>query len=330
MEAVKNVFKEVTSSDKSETEEKVYLLGFMPLNEVSGLVLGELGESLDLDRIKKLWLPKTQKAAELSMLDVRLLDDDKMKEIVKDVDPKYSKKIESIENKLLLNPFWKANKHSFKMVKIDELITLQGFINIERASKLAKRISKDATVSELLDYTIDLNRKPDAINRHQISNNAFLFSTKNHDIRLGKIEVRQIPQYDEREGNSTHTVPALVIPIIEGDPIIYCLRTYNFIPMPDGTQKKNYYLTLQNGFHRAYALRSLGIEYMPCIVIDPISFDETTMLQGRWSQERKTQEVSPRPPLMKDFFNPELIEKFKVRKTDLCIKVAWTIEKFTT
>ena len=182
-----------------------------------------------------------------------------------------------------------------------------------------------------LDYTIDLNRKPDVINKHQISNNGFLFSTNNHDVRPGKIEVRQIPQYDDKHYASKHTVPALVIPIVEGDPIMYCIRTYNFIQMPDGTQKKNYYLTLQNGFHRAYALRMLGIEYMPCIVIDPVSADETTMLTNRWSQERRNQEIlTARPLLMKDFFNSELMEKFKVRKTVFCIKVGWTIEPFTT
>lgn len=313
-----------------ETEEKLYLLGFMPVNEVSGLVLGELGESLDLNRVKKLWLPKTKKAQELAKTDSRLLDDEKLKDVIKDIDLKYSKKIEEIEKKLNQITFWQANKYSIKSVKIDELIALQGFINIDRSEKLSKRISKDVTFPELIDYTIDLDRKPEVIHNHRISNNAILFSTDNHDVRPGKIEVGQIPK-DNEEGNSGgNTIPAVVIPVHEGDGVIYCLKTFNFITMPDGTQKRNYYLRIQNGIHRAYALRSLGIEYMPCLIVEPSSSFETDLLNGRWSPERKTQEVSIRPPLMKDFFNPDLTERFRVRKTKFCVRVEWKVETFTT
>jgi hypothetical protein len=69
---------------------------------------------------------------------------------------------------------------------------------------------------------------------------------------------------------------------------------------------------------------------MPCIVIDPASSNETELLLANWSPERKGQNASARPPLMKDFFNNDLIEKFNVRKTTMCIKVGLSLEKFTT
>jgi hypothetical protein len=275
-------------------------------------------------------LPKSQKMQQVYVSDMQLLDEEKMKDVANDIDPKYSALIEVIEEQLALHPFWKANKHSIKMVKIDELITLQSYINVNRANDLAEKISKDASFEDLLYYTIDFNRKPAVIHNHVISQNAVLFSTNDHDVRLGRIEVRQIPRYDEQGMSSDKTVPALVIPIQEGDPFVYCIRTHMAVIMPDGTQKQIHFLTLQNGIHRAYALRSLGIEYMPCLVIDPISAEETRMLMGNWSPERLQQNASQRPPLMKDFFNPELTERFKVRQKVLCIKVGWTVEKFTT
>lgn len=322
--------KSTVQLESTETEEKIYLLGFMPMNEINVLVLGELGESVDLNRIKNLWLPKTKAVQELVKTDMRLLDDEKLNDVIKDIDTKYSKKIEEIEKKLNLNPFWQANKYSIKLVKIDELIALQGFVNIDRANKLSTKISKDVTMPELIDFTIDLDRKPDVIHHHQISNNAILFSTDNHDVRPGKIEVRQIPKNNDVENLDGNYISALIIPVIEGDAVIYCLKTFNFIKMPDGTQKRNYYLRIQNGLHRAYALRSLGIEYMPCLIVEPTSAVETGLLTGQWSPERIAQEISQRPPLMKDFFNPELTEKFQVRKTKMCIKVEWKIDKFTT
>ncbi|MBI1829725.1 MAG: hypothetical protein HY222_00685 [Thaumarchaeota archaeon] len=326
---VKSVVKETTEQSISETEEKIYLLGFMPPGEVSGLVVSELGESFNLDRVKKLWLPKSQKANELFVSDSQLLDDEKIRDVVKDIDPKYAEKLETIENQLKSNPFWQANKHVIKMVKIEALITLQNSVNLDRATKLTHKIKKNATIDELLDYTFDFNRKAPEIRSHIISNTAVLFSTTDHDVRPGKIEVRKINRYTENDENGSK-IPALVIPIVEGESFIYCIRTWTMAPMSDGTMKKIYFLTLQNGIHRAYALRSLGIEYMPCLIIDPATAGETNILTVNWSPERLQQNVTQRPPLMKDFFNPELTEKFNVPKTMRCIKVEWKIENFTT
>ena len=102
----------MNSLEDTETEEKLFLLGFLPLNEIANLVLAELGESIDLDRIKKLWLPKTKKAQELAKTDTRLLDDEKLKDVVKDIDPKYSKKIKEIEEKISLNPLHDSTTQS--------------------------------------------------------------------------------------------------------------------------------------------------------------------------------------------------------------------------
>jgi len=57
--AEKSVINELNfDKPNNETQEKIYLLGFMTLPEVNNLVLNELGESYNLDRVKKLWLPK--------------------------------------------------------------------------------------------------------------------------------------------------------------------------------------------------------------------------------------------------------------------------------
>jgi len=329
VKAVKEVHKTSKDSSKvvTDTEEKIYNLGFMPLNEVAGLVLDELEETYDLDRTKKLWLPRSQKAAELMNSGMQLLDDEKMRNIVIDIDSKYSKKIEEIANKLKQYPFWQANKYSIKMVRIDELICLQSFVNLDRANYQKRKITKETMMEDLLDFCFPFNREQSEIHSHMISNNAALFSTNDHDVRPGKIEIRKVPKFWD---DGIDKVLALVIPVVEGDPFVYCVRTYGPFQMPDQTTKKIYFLTLQNGIHRAYALKSLGIEYMPCLIIDPSTAAEAQMVSKNWNPERALQNVSQRPPLMKDFFNPDLTEKFKVRKRLMCIRVEWKIEPFTT
>ena len=54
----------------------------------------------------------------------------------------------------------------------------------------------------------------------------------------------------------------------DGDSFTYCVRTFSVVQFPDGSQRRIWFLTLQNGVHRAYALRSIG---QALIVEDPLA-----------------------------------------------------------
>jgi hypothetical protein len=302
----------------------------MPQQEVGALVLGELGESQDLDRIKKLWLPRVNAANQLRQIEQRIIDDDGMRVAVKDLDPDIAPKVEAIENKLQQYPFWRTNRYTVGLVRLDDLTILQSVVNLDRADRLAERIGPNADTSTLLDYAFDFDREPASIHHKLIGNNTHLFTSPNHDVRLGNIEVRTVPRYPSADARDVGEIPALILPITEGDSFIYCVRTYSHAQFPDGSVKRIWFLTLQNGVHRAYALRARGYEYMPMLIVDPETADETRLLTGNWSQERQQQAASTRPPLLKDFLNPELTETFAVRRSLLCLRVAITIEKFTT
>jgi hypothetical protein len=52
---------------------------------------------------------------------------------------------------------------------------------------------------------------------------------------------------------------------------------------------------------------------MPCVIVEPASFNETQLLIGNWPPEKWQQAMMPRPPLMKDFFNHDVCETVKVQ-----------------
>jgi len=319
-----------TTSVANEMQRKLCLLGFMPQQEVGGLVLGELGGRLDLDRMKSLWLPKVQKANELKLTDLQILDDERMDRVIKPIDPGLASKCDAIESELQKLPFWRTTQHTLALVRLDDLIVLQNSVNLDRAASLAQRISSNATMEQLLDYSIDLTRRPAPIHHRWIGQNTLLFTSPNHDVRPGNVEVRSVPRNAKGSGDgAVHDVPALVVPLLEGEAPSYCIRTRAAIPTNDGSQKRVWFLTLQNGIHRAYALRSLGFEYMPVLLIDPSSADETGLLMSNWSPERMQQVPTLRPPLLKDFFNSDLTETFELRRSMLCVRISVTVEKFT-
>src|SRR5207247_2650065 len=66
-------------------------------------------------------------------------------------------------------------------------------------------------------------------------------------------------------------------------------------------------LILHNGSHRAYALRDLGITHAPCIIQHIYSREELNVVASTAVAERPDVFVKhPRPPLLRDYFDPKL------------------------
>jgi len=66
-------------------------------------------------------------------------------------------------------------------------------------------------------------------------------------------------------------------------------------------------LVLNNGNHRAYALRELGITHAPCIVQRVSSREELDVVASGDLREHPDLYLRhPRPLILKDYFNPKL------------------------
>jgi hypothetical protein len=66
-------------------------------------------------------------------------------------------------------------------------------------------------------------------------------------------------------------------------------------------------LILHNGSHRAYALRELGITHAPCVIQHIYSREELNVVAASAVNERPDVFLKqPRPPLLKDYFDPAL------------------------
>jgi hypothetical protein len=66
-------------------------------------------------------------------------------------------------------------------------------------------------------------------------------------------------------------------------------------------------LILNNGSHRAYALRQLGVTHIPCIIQHAASRDEVDAVAA--TEIRKNPDAylkHPRPSMLKDYFDPAL------------------------
>ncbi len=85
-------------------------------------------------------------------------------------------------------------------------------------------------------------------------------------------------------------------------------------------------LVLNNGSHRAYALRDLGIMHAPCIVQHVSRREELEVLNQQLHAEPDRYLKAARPPMLKDYFDPLLRAVLQVPRRKRQVKVTFGIK----
>jgi hypothetical protein len=81
-------------------------------------------------------------------------------------------------------------------------------------------------------------------------------------------------------------------------------------------------MILGNGFHRLYALRSLGITHAP-VVIQEVTHPKLEMPATIGDVPIERLINTPRPALLKDFFDERLISEISQRPFIKTMQIAW-------
>jgi hypothetical protein len=87
-------------------------------------------------------------------------------------------------------------------------------------------------------------------------------------------------------------------------------------------------VVLHNGSHRAYALREMGYTHLPAIVQHPSTREELDLVGP--AELRRYPDLylkSPRPPMLKDYFNPSLRKVMPVRRLIHQVRVKFSVSE---
>ena len=86
-------------------------------------------------------------------------------------------------------------------------------------------------------------------------------------------------------------------------------------------------LVLNNGSHRAYFLRELGITHAPCVIQRVTRRDELEFIGSELQQNPDRYLKAPRPPILKDYFDPALRKVVAVTKKNRSVRVQFGYEQ---
>ena len=183
---------------------------------------------------------------------------------------------------------------------IDTLIAPQRAVNLDFVERLQKEYAQKNKVDELINICLSPTREMPPLQHLEIGNSTHVFTSPNLDVRFLGAFFKKYQTEDSRFA-ALGGIPVAAIISFVG----YGASSVNVIRFQDR-------IVLNNGFHRVFALRSLGITHIPVVVqiVNNFQLEFPPLVAGL---PREYLIGHPRPVLMKDFFHDNFCINLKAK-----------------
>lgn len=281
----------------------MFLLGRPPLAEYLGFATEALGATADVGGLGAEWRVANDHILELESSEAGIANN-----------PPIGPPVPELANPVMNHPVVQKSfaivPFSLGVVELDRLVVHQKHINLEYVDALKASMAGRTDEVSLYAMAFPLGRDLPMVNRARVAQNAFAFISPSSDIRLLDavvLEPSQVVGY-QPAGFPTGIV-ALVVGF--GSNLLSAIHA-------EGR------LVLNNGSHRAYALRELGFKEAPCLIQHVSRREELNVVaRGELSDRTDVYLASPRPPLLKDYFDPLLRKEIAVPGKVRQVRVAF-------
>ncbi len=204
---------------------------------------------------------------------------------------------------------------AFAMVELDRLVVYQQHVSLTHASEFTQALeAAESPEDAIFEICLPMQARPPRIFTSKSGRGKFVFQSELSDVRAfsPRLFSEATAQTVLTSNGQAHSGVAIAVG--------FGARHLNVVRL--GKR-----MVLNNGYHRAYALRAAGITHVPC-VIQAIAHPEELAFAGGSSLIDNFDELfrSPRPPLFKDFFDPQLTTTLKLPRTRKQVQISISIE----
>ena len=204
---------------------------------------------------------------------------------------------------------------SISMVELDRLIVYQKHVSRNFIDVLKGRIGPSPDAAALFRFCLPLDPPDVPVQIRRVGSRRYVFRCTSTDFRFHE---PTLLRPDQTNGYESFGAIAGIVGLVVG----FGSNLFNVIRV--GKR-----LLLNNGYHRACAMRALGITHVPCIVQTATRVDELGVAVKRDIVERaEFYFESARPPLLKDFFDSRIRKVLPVHKSVRQIEVNFEVKDF--
>jgi hypothetical protein len=210
---------------------------------------------------------------------------------------KLAPKLRPLARAVEANPWFKSSFDNLPVaverVELDKLVVSQNHIESTFTGFLGGTLGAAPDEAALFRFCLPLERPAPPVRIQRLSGDRYLFSSPSTDFRAHHPMLLRPDQL----GGVTSVGPyAAMVGIMVG-------FGSNFMSAIRSGSR----VLLQNGYHRAFTLRSLGFTHAYCIVEEVTRKDELKLTaEGDVAADPEYYFAAKRPPLLRDFFDPRL------------------------
>jgi hypothetical protein len=300
----------MSSSPAVQADESLYLIGRPPIRHVLRFARTQGVNPPNEGSVIDAWRAAHAALRQIEKDEAGCADDPPITRLGPEYEPLL---IQLLKDPLVRHGF-NAVPTDVAMVELDRLVVYQKHIDITYARKVEERLGPAPTDTEVFRTCLPYDHPQPPVEWAPAGNDKFVFMSPSNDLRF--LTAMQL-----KAGNITNYPPPGVLAGVLGLAVGFGSNFMNAIY----SQKR---LILNNGSHRAYALRKLGVTHVPCIIQHASSRHELQLVAP--SQVRHDPDFylrRSRPPMLKDYFNPRLRIVLPVKRTLRQVVVRFEVEE---
>lgn len=276
-----------------------YLYAFAPQGEMLNHLRTQAVEQelVRIPEIMQSWEALQPRVAELTVAELGVAEEITLSEIPQE----FSDQVGSFRQDPLFQKTFSMLQTTFAIVEVDKLVAPQRTVNLDYVDRLTASYPSNPKMEDLLRICVSPKREMDPIQHLEVGANTHVFSSPNSDIRFLGAFVK-------------HLTPAdLDFAVMGGLPAAAVIAFIGYGGAPVNVLKVGQRTILNNGFHRVYALRSLGAKEIPVVVqhVRNPQLEVPPQVAGLPTQYLLN---APRPVLMKDFLEPDFSVTLRVQE----------------
>ena len=198
--------------------------------------------------------------------------------------------------------------YTFELVELDKLVVSQIQVECCHIQTAAARLGAHPSPKELFRFCLPIERELPPVAITRLAANRYQFTSPSSDLR----------EHDPlllRGADIAHlklpgpAAALLGVSVGFGSNFLSGIRSGSRI-------------LLQNGYHRAYALRSAGFTHAWCVVELVTRKDELRLTaNAQVLADPEFYFAGKRPPVLRDYFDPRIAKPLKVKRMDCIVEV---------
>ena len=198
-------------------------------------------------------------------------------------------------------------------VELDRLVVYQHHIDLTYVRLLERELGSSPSEEQIFRTCLLHDHPQPPVKWSRARGNKFIFMSPSNDMRfLGAMKLQA--------GNIRNYPPPGNLAGVVGLAVGFGSNFLNAIYSENR-------LILNNGSHRAYALREMGVTHVPCIIQHVSSREKLEVVAASVIADKPDNYLkNPRPSMLRDYFNPKLRKIMPVHRQLRQIIVKFEVE----